>query len=287
MKVIKKDELEARFSMYNYKATTGYTVLNKPLAHYNNNFHRKLSIVIPGPPIIDSRPRYTSVSNSFYNPHKANLMKVFKTVYDESDILNTITIMSPMVVHLRIYTEIPKVYRKHLSKNDLKRLVNGDFLAFSKPDNDNVEKVHFDVLQDYRYGIIMRDENIVSNTSTKFFVNDKFDQRVEIDIYYNDIPSYARSIIVQSADYLKYSLSLKNKVINNIDDKDFAKFFYKTIVEHYKKTKSKQIEKVIRFVLEYYDIETLSLLANGQNRNTRIDNVIKMAQKLIGGLSKC
>ena len=58
-------------------------------------------------------------------------------------------------------------------------------------------------------------------------------------------------------------------------------------MEHYKKTKSKQIEKVIRFVLEYYDIETLSLLANGQNRNTRIDNVVKMTQKLIGGLSKC
>ena len=35
MKVIKKDELEARFSMYNYKATTDYIVLNKPLVHYN------------------------------------------------------------------------------------------------------------------------------------------------------------------------------------------------------------------------------------------------------------
>lgn len=263
MKNLTKDDVKRRFSNSNWKSEVNLMKLNKPLNFLNFKFNQLLTIVIPGHPIIDSRPRFLQKKDGTigtYNPHKAQLMKIFKVIYDDSPVLQGICILGPMRIELYIYEKIPNNYLKLLNKEEIKLLEKEQLPAVTKPDVDNGMKITYDVNQDLEYQVILRDEHVVDSQTSKIFVKDRADERMVMRIYFsNDIPRWYKDILYNSKDYLLYNLSMKYKFINQIPDDKWGKEFFKILTNFIKRTKKNPVNTV-NYVISKYKKADLDLL---------------------------
>lgn len=263
MKNLTKDDVKRRFSNSNWKSEVNLIKLNKPLNFLNFKFNQLLTIVIPGHPIIDSRPRFLQKKDGTigtYNPHKAQLMKIFKVIYDDSPVLQGICILGPMRIELDIYEKIPNNYLKLLNKDEIKLLEKEQLPAVTKPDVDNGMKITYDVNQDLEYQVILRDEHVVDSQTSKIFVKDRADERMVMRIYFsNDIPRWYKDILYNSKDYLLYNLSMKYKFINQIPDDKWGKEFFKILTNFIKRTKKNPVNTV-NYVISKYKKADLDLL---------------------------
>ena len=263
MKNLTKDDVKRRFSNSNWKSEVNLMKLNKPLNFLNFKFNQLLTIVIPGHPIIDSRPRFLQKKDGTigtYNPHKAQLMKIFKIIYDDSPVLQGICILGPMRIELDIYEKIPNNYLKLLNKEEIKLLEKEQLPAVTKPDVDNGMKITYDVNQDLEYQVILRDEHVVDSQTSKIFVKDRADERIVMRIYFsNDIPRWYKDILYNSKDYLLYNLSMKYKFINQIPDEKWGKEFFKILTNFIKRTKKNPVNTV-NYVISKYKKADLDLL---------------------------
>ena len=283
MKNLTKNDVQRRFDNSNWTPETKITNLNRPYKFKNLIFNKILTIVIPGHPIIDSRPRFLQKKDGTvgtYNPHKAQLMKVFKEIYDNSDILQGICILGPMFVELEIYELIPKTYLKELDKKSLEDLENNNLPAFNKPDVDNGMKITYDVSQDLEYQVILRDEHVVDSRTYKVYVKDKKDERMVMNIYFNDdIPKWYRNILYESRDYLVHNLSMKYKFINQIPDEEWEKTFYKVIVNYIKRTKKNPV-KAVNLVLSKYKKKDLDLILVEKNADLAKEKILNIVEAI-------
>lgn len=283
MKNLTKNDVQRRFENSNWSPETKITNLNRPYKFKNLIFNKILTIVIPGHPIIDSRPRFLKKKDGTvgtYNPHKAQLMKVFKEIYDNSDILQGICILGPMFVELEIYELIPKTYLKELDKKSLEDLENNNLPAFNKPDVDNGMKITYDVSQDLEYQVILRDEHVVDSRTYKVYVKDKKDERMVMNIYFNDdIPKWYRNILYESRDYLVHNLSMKYKFINQIPDEEWEKTFYKVIVNYIKRTKKNPV-KAVNLVLSKYKKKDLDLILVEKNADLAKEKILNIVEAI-------
>ena len=283
MKNLTKNDVQRRFENSNWSPETKITNLNRPYKFKNLIFNKILTIVIPGHPIIDSRPRFLQKKDGTvgtYNPHKAQLMKVFKEIYDNSDILQGICILGPMFVELEIYELIPKTYLKELDKKSLEDLENNNLPAFNKPDVDNGMKITYDVSQDLEYQVILRDEHVVDSRTYKVYVKDKKDERMVMNIYFNDdIPKWYRNILYESRDYLVHNLSMKYKFINQIPDEEWEKTFYKVIVNYIKRTKKNPV-KAVNLVLSKYKKKDLDLILVEKNADLAKEKILNIVEAI-------
>lgn len=263
MKNLTKDDVKRRFSNSNWKSEVNLMKLNKPLNFLNFKFNQLLTIVIPGHPIIDSRPRFLQKKDGTigtYNPHKAQLMKIFKVIYEDSPVLQGICILGPMRIELDIYEKIPNNYLKLLNKEEIKLLEKEQLPAVTKPDVDNGMKITYDVNQDLEYQVILRDEHVVDSQTSKIFVKDRADERMVMRIYFsNDIPRWYKDILYNSKDYLLYNLSMKYKFINQIPDDKWGKAFFKILTNFIKRTKKNPVNTV-DYVISKYKKADLDLL---------------------------
>lgn len=255
MKNLTKDDIKRRFSNSNWKSEVNLIKLNRPVNFLNFKFNQLLTIVIPGHPIIDSRPRFLKKIDGTvgtYNPHKAQLMKVFKVIYDDSPVLQGICILGPMRIELDIYEKIPKNYLKLLNKEEMKLLEKEQLPAVTKPDVDNGMKITYDVNQDLEYQVILRDEHVVDSQTSKIFVKDRADERMVMRIYFsNDIPRWYKEKLYNSKDYLLYNLSMKYKFINQIPDDKWGKEFFKILTNFIKRTKKNPVTTVDYVISKY------------------------------------
>lgn len=283
MKNLTKNDVQRRFENSNWSPETNITNLNRPYKFKNLIFNKILTIVIPGHPIIDSRPRFLQKKDGTvgtYNPHKAQLMKVFKEIYDNSEILQGICILGPMFVELEIYELIPKTYLKELDKKSLEDLENNNLPAFNKPDVDNGMKITYDVSQDLEYQVILRDEHVVDSRTYKVYVKDKRDERMVMNIYFNDdIPKWYRNILYESRDYLVHNLSMKYKFINQIPDEEWEKTFYKVIVNYIKRTKKNPV-KAVNLVLSKYKKKDLDLILVEKNADLAKEKILNIVEAI-------
>lgn len=283
MKNLTKNDVQRRFENSNWSPETKITNLNRPYKFKNLIFNKILTIVIPGHPIIDSRPRFLQKKDGTvgtYNPHKAQLMKVFKEIYDNSEILQGICILGPMFVELEIYELIPKTYLKELDKKSLEDLENNNLPAFNKPDVDNGMKITYDVSQDLEYQVILRDEHVVDSRTYKVYVKDKRDERMVMNIYFNDdIPKWYRNILYESRDYLVHNLSMKYKFINQIPDEEWEKTFYKVIVNYIKRTKKNPV-KAVNLVLSKYKKKDLDLILVEKNADLAKEKILNIVEAI-------
>ena len=283
MKNLTKNDVQRRFENSNWSPETKITNLNRPYKFKNLIFNKILTIVIPGHPIIDSRPRFLQKKDGTvgtYNPHKAQLMKVFKEIYENSDILQGICILGPMFVELEIYELIPKTYLKELDKKSLEDLENNNLPAFNKPDVDNGMKITYDVSQDLEYQVILRDEHVVDSRTYKVYVKDKRDERMVMNIYFNDdIPKWYRNILYESRDYLVHNLSMKYKFINQIPDEEWEKTFYKIIVNYIKRTKKNPV-KAVNLVLSKYKKKDLDLILVEKNADLAKEKILNIVEAI-------
>lgn len=263
MKNLTKSDIERRFKNSNWEPEVKLIELRKPLNFLSFKFNRMLSIVIPGHPIIDSRPRFLQKKDGTigtYNPHKAQLMKIFKVIYDDSPVLQGICIIGPMRIELDIYEKIPNNYKKSLNKQELELLKKQRLPALTKPDVDNGMKITYDVNQDLEYQVILRDEHVVDSQTSKIFVEDQYDERMVMRIYFSDdLPRWYKDILYDSNDYLLYNLSMKYKFINQIPDEIWGKEFFKILSNFIKRTKKNPV-KTVNYIISKYKKADLDLI---------------------------
>ena len=263
MKNLTKSDIERRFKNSNWEPEVKLIELRKPLNFLSFKFNRMLSIVIPGHPIIDSRPRFLQKKDGTigtYNPHKAQLMKIFKVIYDDSPVLQGICIIGPMRIELDIYEKIPNNYKKSLNKQELELLKKQCLPALTKPDVDNGMKITYDVNQDLEYQVILRDEHVVDSQTSKIFVEDQYDERMVMRIYFSDdLPRWYKDILYDSNDYLLYNLSMKYKFINQIPDEIWGKEFFKILSNFIKRTKKNPV-KTVNYIISKYKKADLDLI---------------------------
>ena len=81
IKSFKKSDIEARFKNSNIKYSAELEILKKPVIFGNLKFNRRLTIVIPGSPIVDERTRFTMAGDGFfgYNPAKKDYLQDHRT----------------------------------------------------------------------------------------------------------------------------------------------------------------------------------------------------------------
>jgi len=280
MKAITKDEVNRRVSLYKLATL-------KPVVH--KEFNKVLTITIPGHPISDSRPRDGKFKNK-YNPHKANLMAIMRSILKVDPILSQLTIFFHHIIHIDFYTKLPKKYMKILTTEERKLYDDGTgIVSIFKKDIDNVEKVNYDVLQDTDIQIILDDKSTVGNKTRKWYADE---ERTVIKIFYQTdvkkIPYYIYNDITNSIEYIYYKLYNKYKVRNNMSDNMWAIHFIKTInelvIKHQTKHKSifKRIKKIVN-TLGKPQVLMLCDIAYGKNHDNH-DKIVKA--ELINKLEK-
>lgn len=281
MKGLNKANIERRLSKCIFKPKIEHKPILNTLPEYKPYSHN-LHILIPGLPIADSRPRHNTNTGAVYNGHKTLLMKIFSTIY-EGSILEDVCVMGPLRIELRIYKPLPKKYKKLISKKDNKLMEKENLLDTFKQDNDNFEKIHWDVLQDVKYMIILQDEMITTNITRKYSVSDEKYARVEIDIFYNEkIEKWTWDRIRTSSEYFKYLIH--PKYLKRYNKSEWKKMFYMTVLEYWKETKSKAIVKRVSQMLnKAYSTEQLYLIGEGRNKEQVINNILKTVEKITIG----
>ena len=293
MKTLNKKDIEKRYSGID-KSTLSKVEPITPFIRNGIKFDTRLTIAIPGTPISDSRPRHTlnfDIGMSHvYNPNKENLMKVFKEIYNESEELRSMLIISPIIFHIKYYLKIPKDAKKKLNKKELSLLEKEELACVFRKDNDNIEKVHFDVLQDLKYQVIHRDEFIIENNTQKLYTIDN--ERVEITIDFNrNHPKWMEDIIYESEEYFNYSITPKYKIISNISDDKWKKVFYKNIYNYKKKHSSKKSDKFLKkiesILRKTYNAESIKLIEGSSvNFDKKIDMILNNVKILLDKLRK-
>lgn len=131
-----------------------------------NPYSKRLIITIPGTPVVDGRPRENRKLEVFYNEKKAFLKKIFGEVYKRDRLLQNICITTPHQVSLFLYYLPTKDELNFLSTEEL---LDENVDSISSKDNDNVEKVHYDVLQDGEFMITLNDSHMSRNGTRKFY----------------------------------------------------------------------------------------------------------------------
>ena len=294
MRNFKKEDIKRRFIDIEKSNLVSLEKIKK----YKLNgitYDTKLTISIPGNPLSDGRVKFTTnpVTGMMhsYNPHKANLVKLFKEIYDSNEMLHGICVLSPMIINIKFYINIPSKMKKSLKDKELELLKNEELACVYKKDNDNIEKIHYDTLQDFKYQIILRDEYVTQNNTMKFYVDEKDKERVDIEIIYGELPYWLENNMKTSTHYLKYSIGIKYKLINNISDEKWQKTFYKLIAQFYKNSPYKSSEKIVEnveFVLRNgYTKELIDLLDySDYPKDKKISNILANVKKLLGGIKK-
>lgn len=145
----------------------------------NEPFNRRLIITIPGEPVSDGRPRKNDDLNIFYNAKKQFLKQIMMEIYKIDQVLKKTCIITPHRIICNTYS-YPK-------QNELKFLEDKEILyeevySVQMKDNDNIEKVHWDVLQDSSFMVILDDTYTVGNMTHKYY---SYNPRVTIHIDYS------------------------------------------------------------------------------------------------------
>lgn len=145
----------------------------------NDHFDKVLYLTIPGDPVSDGRPRENRKLQIFYNQKKEYLRRIFREIYKMDPILQKLCIITPHRIEVKCFSRPTKQEIKYLSTEEI---MNENVLSIANKDNDNVEKVNWDVLQDTEFMIILNDSYTVNNETFKYY---SFEPRTEIKVYYS------------------------------------------------------------------------------------------------------
>ena len=245
-------------------------------------FDERLVITVYGEPIADSRPRYLKERDGTYNPHKAFLMRVFKPVYEQDKLLQSTLIERPLGMRIRSFVTPENKVKKAIGEAILDELS----ISIKQKDNDNIEKVHWDVLQDEKYAVILDDRLVSFNETIQMY---SIDPRIIIEVHY---PSDAM-LSKESKYFAPYMEHIKKlatyrkariypKYIFNIKGISKAKFpqvFFDNI------GKCDLTGKQVESILSLYSAEDIKLLVSYLKEpvKTRVDNTLTIREAVIRG----
>jgi Holliday junction resolvase RusA-like endonuclease len=241
----------------------------------NPRYNRMLVLSIPGVPISDSRPRFVFKTKTFFNPHKEQLMKIFQALYESDALLRSMYIYTPVKIQMTYYMPIPKSITGEMRELAEKSLLE----PCTVKDNDNIEKVHWDVLQEF---IMFDDKLIISNHTEKKFGTDP---RIDISIYYNTEfqYSYHRDVLMRSKKFKEHLLF--NFCMRKIETKEQMETHIKFILSIRDEIKlkrdemgeslSKMTNEQLKWLLEIYKLKV------GGTKGERVARIQTELNKLI------
>lgn len=219
-------------------------------------YDMRLRIVLHGRPITDSRPRAAQGGAFFYNPHKEAMKRMFKPLYNKDELLQGLIIDKLMKVHMITYYAPTKETAKMLGLANIK---SESFPSIITKDNDNAEKVHWDILADYEFKIFL-DDNLIWHNSTTKYTSD--DERVEILVEFtSDNNKIHACYDKEIRNGLKYRYMMFNpKFLKMCDlvqpnNVGLLHIYLLALIETYKLNKQRTFRKSLQKSLEYYPKE--------------------------------
>ena len=259
-----------QFVKENYTESRLEEMLGEPMFPY------RLTITIPGTPVSDGRPRTNHSTQHFYNEKKEFLKKIFREIYKKDERLRKLCITTPHRIIIKTYSYPTKLEMKYMSD---KEILTEEVLSITAKDNDNVEKVNWDVLQDSEFMILLNDQYTVWNTTLKYY---SFTPRTVIQIDFSkDYTSelYERKI-TDSMEYRVYLCSKKYiKNMKNMTDDEAVKYLSNNLI-NLKTKAAKRLKYILEDFSAYVIDELFRIFVFNNNKNDIIANYIKSKKKV-------
>lgn len=235
----------------------------------NSKYEKMLLITIPKFVISDSRPK-AGKGDSFYNINKIMLMEIFKIIYDNDDLLKNLTLFGKYFIVLKAFIrpsiKVEKVFGEEL-------IASEEIECVAIKDNDNIEKVHWDVLQDEKYHILLDDSFVSCNMTLKYW---SYNPRVEI-IIYHDPTEYKEEYLKLMYDLEKYKKFLCTKK-RFTSPKEFWENLFKTKLKNKKGSNNKLIAILKNYTVNELDeiisyIEPDNPILKTKLRNKKLNEI--------------
>ena len=227
-----------------------------------------LHIRIYGDPFSDSRPRLNKATMGVGLKNMNEMKKVFKPLYDESELLQNLTIVSPFHIHGIFYRKPTKADIKFIKKSNkrVKSLYAQHKLGdLSIKDVDNMLKIHNDILFSEEFRITLDDAwNVGFHKAEKYLSENDF---ADIFVYYASKPNaYYLWKMMQNHSYFCWLISEKHMRMNSRTPEQQMKHLRKTIREEMESIKSEaDMRTLIRRsfkVLEEYPATLIKQVAD-------------------------
>lgn len=241
-------------------------------------FDHCLKIVLYGEPFKDSRPRVTKFGGvAMINMLK--MKKVFSQLYNKTPLLQNLTIQSPYLVKLDMYSKPTKNVLKEIKKDSsaLKDYNNEDLRDMAIADVDNSIKIHNDILFEPEYRITLDDAMNIGVIGDKYLSDNP---RAELYVYFSMKTSkFYRWRLENNHNYFKWLISFKNMCMNKRTYKDQRKHLFKVLREPLDNVKNnddatKYVKRVIKEI-ETYPVDILKEISNTKDeRNFTKNNAI-------------
>lgn len=227
-----------------------------------------LHIRIYGDPFSDSRPRLNKATMGVGLKNMNEMKKVFKPLYDESELLQNLTIVSPFHIHGIFYRKPTKADIKFIKKSNkkVKSLYTQHKLGdLSIKDVDNMLKIHNDILFSEEFRITLDDAwNVGFHKAEKYLSENDF---ADIFVYYASKPNaYYLWKMMQNHSYFCWLISEKHMRMNSRTPEQQMKHLRKSIREEMESIKSEaDMRTLIRRsfkVLEEYPAALIKQVAD-------------------------
>lgn len=194
-------------------------------------YDKCLHIRIYGDPFTDSRPRLNKATMGVGLKNMNEMKKVFKPLYDSSEVLQNLTILSPFHIHGVFYRKPTKADIKFIKNSNktvkalyAKRKI-GDL---SIKDVDNMLKIHNDILFSEEFRITLDDAwNVGFHKAEKYLSEEDY---ADIFVYYASKPNaYYLWKMMQNHSYFCWLISEKHMKLNNRTPEQQLKHLKKVI----------------------------------------------------------
>lgn len=245
-------------------------------------FDKELKLTIHGSPMIDGRVRFNTQTFAIYNPAKNEMKKLFRPIYNSDGLLQSIVVDKLMKLTMKMYYMPTKDMARYLSMQEIMSELLPSIVV---KDNDNAEKVHFDILHDTNFRVILDDNLIVENHSYKYM---SMKERVELSIVYcsdnNKVHAMYDQIIKGTARYADMKLHPKFiRMHNLLDTKDLLKFhvYIQKYTSHFKLGKKKSYRKTLQTFLDFYPKEVHCAILLKLGVNQKVLDGLKIKEKII------
>ena len=231
-------------------------------------YDKCLHIRIYGDPFTDSRPRLNKATMGVGLKNMNEMKKVFKPLYDSSEVLQNLTILSPFHIHGVFYRKPTKADIKFIKKSNkkVKSLYAQHKLGdLSIKDVDNMLKIHNDILFSEEFRITLDDAwNVGFHKAEKYLSENDF---ADIFVYYASKPNaYYLWKMMQNHSYFCWLISEKHMRMNSRTPEQQMKHLRKAIREEMESIKSEaDMRTLIRRsfkVLEEYPATLIKQVAD-------------------------
>ena len=246
-------------------------------------YDKCLHIRIYGDPFTDSRPRLNKATMGVGLKNMNEMKKVFKPLYDSSEVLQNLTILSPFHIHGVFYRKPTKADIKFIKNSNktvkalyAKRKI-GDL---SIKDVDNMLKIHNDILFSEEFRITLDDAwNVGFHKAEKYLSEEDY---ADIFVYYASKPNaYYLWKMMQNHSYFCWLISEKHMKLNNRTPEQQLKHLKKVIRDSMTDLKKEEdIRTLIRRsfkVLEEYPATLIKDIASmPEAKYTKMDAQYKV-----------